>query len=772
MADTSNQGITPESTLQDVLDYQMSKAGGSLRSIIIRDRKGDCKIEPNVNVRFYNCTFSSLTCTKNNILFFRNCTLKGTSTSFDIEGATIIADKATSFESRCRFKNTSLQLIRSNIKATQVYTNVQLLSYNSTWTPVDTTAEDSKLGMIVTNSRIHSIKDTISKWDEFFIKASDKSFVKLDKSDISIQGNKSALASLKNSTGELWNIAKLRNIEGKDPEISFVHLENSSFLLNSATSFMATYSIFNTLNSNLLIEKATKLVSTKSSILKTKDSKIYIENSTELSTQASDKPLFLSSGSEVYTLKGVKEVKSVSKLFKFEKADISIYGDGTTTLQSQNDLILSSSTSDTDKATVRINRVASIKAANSGVFNVKNTSLNVNAVTLIESGSLGSTVLSCNNSSCIFSNITEVISKGDNAFQLEKNSALIAYGIQKVQGTNGTGIKAISNSKVLTKGVAVIEGKVAGISLENSSCIVKDTTKIIGNPVAITGDSSKIKLVNVETVEGDITGENFDVETTSTTPTISPALGKISLKGSISNMKDVFFDGPMSIGEATFENCIVKSKNATWTSTLTLKNSVFTDNINSSLQDVTLSGSILTNLLSKTKAVTGFNKSVITLSKGSSSNVTLQDFSTLLGYTTEIGDIALTASGTFLSAIKPSSVSLNGKSSFLGIGLDDLSLSFPSTDPAITAVGFFVNSGGNLGLQADDRIISEADFIKEDARQEIIEVAKIKISETVGSTSLFLDPIQLVGSATTITSFTVGASVISMTPTAVSITGF
>ena len=222
--------INNESTLQEVLDFQYSKAGGSLRSIIIRNRKGDCVVKPNVNVRFYNCTFSSFKSIENNIFFFRNCTFKGDPTNFNIEKASIIADQETSFETRIRFKNSSLQLMRTKNKASHIYENVQLFSYNSVWEPVEN-SEDT-VGIFADNSRLILIEDRISKWAECFIKATNKSFIKIDKPS-EINTNNKPFLNIKDSVIEVWNIKNLKDITQNNSENAVITLENSSFLLNS-----------------------------------------------------------------------------------------------------------------------------------------------------------------------------------------------------------------------------------------------------------------------------------------------------------------------------------------------------------------------------------------------------------------------------------------------------------------------------------------------------------------------------------------------------------
>ena len=68
---------------------------------------------------------------------------------------------------------------------------------------------------------------------------------------------------------------------------------------------------------------------------------------------------------------------------------------------------------------------------------------------------------------------------------------------------------------------------------------------------------------------------------------------------------------------------------------------------------------------------------------------------------------------------------------------------FSSGDPSITGVGFFINSGGNLGLQADNEILEESNYLREKLRSEIVKTAIIKIINIVGNSLVTIEPTQI-----------------------------
>ena len=747
MADTK---ITPESTLQEVLNYQYGTAGGSLRSIIIRNRSGECTVEPNTNVRFYNCTFSSFKSTKNNTFFFRNCTFEGNSTNFDIEGASIIADQNTTFKTKVRFKDTSLQLLENTIQATQVYENVQLFSYNCTWEP-SSSSSDKAVGISADNSRLLFLGDTFSKWEEYFLKAIGKTYIKIDKPSL-INTDSKPFLYLKDSAAEVWNIKKINDITSGDENTGFIKLENSQFLLNSETIFRTNSIYFDALTSYINIEKATKLISTNNSFFKTKNSTVQLNNLEQISSSSESKALFNSSGEENYFLSSVKELKSISKLFAFETINLRLMGDNTTIIQSEKDVTFTGE----GKSTILINNVDTIKAVNSSIFNLKNTILDVSNTKTVEAGSRQGYVLSSSNGSSIFSNINTIKSAGSDTMRVENQSNLTLLNVQEVTGTQENVLKALSNSKILCKKINSITGSTGCLYLENSSIILKDIPTIKGDTL-IDGSNSKVTIVNVETLDGDISGTNIEVKIVNTNPTGSSTVKDINLVNNSSSMKEIVFEGPVTLGKGYFENYIIRGKNVKWTDDVTLVNSIFLENINSSLQNLTLTNSILSNIKSTTGNITG-DKSVVELTKGSATDISLTTGSSVIGKSTSISDITITDGAGLLAASTPSTVALSGKSSLVGIGLNNLAATFSSGDPSITGVGFFINSGGNLGLQADNEILEESNYLREKLRSEIVETAVTKISSTVGSTSVTIEPTQILEVATTKISSTVSSS--------------
>ena len=751
--------INSESTLQEVLDFQYSKAGGSLRSIIIRNRKGDCIVKPNVNIRFYNCTFSSFKSTENNIFFFRNCTFKGEPTNFNIEKASIIADQDTSFETRIRFKNSSLQLMRTKNKASHIYENVQLFSYNSVWEPVENSTDT--VGIFADNSRLILIEDRISKWSEYFIKATNKSFIKIDKPS-EINTNNNPFLNIKDSVIELWNIKNLKDITQNNSGKAIISLDNSSFLLNSPSTLRTNGTYFESKNSKITIEKALKLISTNDSFFKTKDSNVLINGAEQVSSSSSSLPLFKSEGQENYILKNIKELKSVSKLITFEKADIKIIGDNSNTIQSEKDVIFSG----IDTSFLLIKDINTIKSISSSIFNIKNTTLNVDNINVIESTSPQGYILSSEKGSSTFSNIFSIKSSGEDLVRIENNSKLSLFNVKNIEGSGKNSIKVLSNSKVLCNNIEKIKSNEEAIYLENSEGIFKNIESIQGEK-ALNGVSSKARFFNVINIEGDIEGDRLDISfDTHTTPSI---VKKITLKGLPNNLKEASFSGLMSIKEAYFENYIIKNKNTKWEGNVSLKNAVFSENVNSSFENIALIDSVLNNIKTRTGQITA-DSSVVTLTKSLSSGISLNTLSSVIGHSSIINDLILTNSAASLMTTDIPSMVLSGKSSLLGAGLSSTTATFNSGDPSITGVGLFVNSGGNLGLQADNDIISEANYIREKSRSEIIEDAVVKISNIVGNTSVVVEPTQILESATNKISSIVASSSIITEPSQIVLT--
>lgn len=715
--------INNESTLQEVLDFQYSKAGGSLRSIIIRNRKGDCVVKPNVNVRFYNCTFSSFKSTENNIFFFRNCTFKGDPTNFNIEKANIIADQETSFETRIRFKNSSLQLMRTKNKASHIYENVQLFSYNSVWEPVENS--EDRVGIFADNSRLILIEDRISKWAECFIKATNKSFIKIDKPS-EINTNNKPFLNIKDSVIEVWNIKNLKDITQNNSENAVITLENSSFLLNSPNTLRTNGVYFDSKNSKITIEKVVKLISTNNSFFKTKDSTLIINGAEQASSSSSSLPLFKSEGQDNYILKNIKELKSVSKLITFEKADIKIIGDNSNTIQSEKDVIFSG----IDTSFLLIKDINTIKSISSSIFNIKNTTLNVDNINVIESTSPQGYILSSEKGSSTFSNIFSIKSSGEDLVRIENNSKLSLFNVKNIEGSGKNSIKVLSNSKVLCNNIEKIKSNEEAIYLENSEGIFKNISNIQGQK-ALKGISSKVKFVGVTTIEGEIEGDRLDISfIASATPS---TLDKITLTGTITNLKEASFSGPMTIKEAYFENYIIKNKNTKWEGNVSLKNAVFSENVNSSFENIALIDSVLNNIKTRTGQITA-NSSVLTLIKSPSSGVSLSTLSSVNGYSSIINSLTLEDSGASLITTDIPSMVLSGKSSLLGVGLNNTTATFNSGDPSVAGVGLFINSGGNLGLQADMEVITEANYIREKARAEIEEKATTLI--TIDATTI------------------------------------
>lgn len=756
MADSSKQ-ITPESTLQDVLDYQYSHPVSPLRSIVIRNRKGDCKVPENVNIRFYNCTFSSLNTTGNNTFFFRGCTFKGTSANFKIEGANIIADSGTSFETKCFFKNSTLQLLRCKISNTQSLEDVSLVSINNTWSAGP--SGDISVGLIAKNARIVSIKDYIEKWNDLFIRATDKTHIKLDNTiRISVGNNSSdkGLLFLKDSSAELWNIKAIPTIVGA--KVALFKLINSSLLINSESILNSDYSLFDCTNSSVFIEKSKKISSTKEDVVIQKDGIFDVKNVKEFSCSAPGKSLFNTKGTVKIALNNVKELSSVGKMFQFEKAFIYIFGDKTNTIQGQNDTLFTGS----EASTLILKNISSINSTNSNLFNIVDSTLNVSDIRTIQGSGSQSYVLNLLRSSAVFSKIDSISANGDNTFRVENSSNLSLLDVKKVENNVGNAVKLLYNSKLICKKVSQIIGKQSALDVERSFCIIKDCDKIIGTGgKAIVGNNSKLLLADIGTVTGNIEGEKLDVIFYNKQTNVISNIGDITIDATGGPSKELSFEGPLSVGTARFTNCIIRSTNVTWTGPVILTNSYFVENISSTFaQPITGNNSYLSGIGSTYKNITLGNKSVLDLIKSSAEVVSLTDWSSISGRSSQVSSLSITNTGASFLSSDVGPVSQSGKSSFLGLGLNNKNLTFLS-DPAITGVSFLTTSGGNLGLQADNEVILESNYIREYARAEIEETAQSRISSKVNNiSSVVIEPAQIISTSTNLIKLIATTSII------------
>jgi hypothetical protein len=765
MADSLKK-ITPESTLQDVLDYQYSHPVTPLRSIIIRDRNGECTVPKNVNVRFYNCTFSSFNCTENNTFFFRGCAFKGTSVNFKIEGANIIADGNTSFETKCQFKNTSLQLLRCKISSTQAFDNVQLVSINNTWT--GGSSGDNQVGIVAKNSRIISVRDYIENWANWFVTATTKTYIKIDSAiRVSVGRDSSSekgFLSLKESSADIWNIKALSGISSA--KSALFKLVDSSLFINTDTVFNSDYSIFDCTNSNVSIENSKKITSTKADVVLQKDGNFSIKNVQEFSCSANGKSLFKTTGLVNIKIDNVKELKCIGKMFDFEQAYIYIFGDKTGIIQGQNDTLFSG----TKASTLVLKNIDSISSTKSNLFNIVDSTLNVSTVKTITGAGTQSYVLKLLRSSATFSNINAISASGDDTFRVENSSNLSLLDVKKVENTRGNAINLLYNSKLICKQVSQIKGK---LNAESSFCIIKNCDKIIGiGGKAITGNNSKLLLADIGQVSGSISGNKLDVIFYNKQTSIVSDIGDITVDASGGPSKELSFEGPLTVGKANFTNCIIRGTNVTWNGAVTLTNSYFVENISSIFkQAITGNNSYVSGIGSIHKNISLNNNSVLDIIKGSAEVVSLTDGSSISGRSSTLSSLSITNTGASIMASTLGNVTQSGKSSFLGLGLNNKALTFAS-DPSITGVSFLTTSGGNLGLQADTEVITEGNYIRQFAREEITQTAPVKISSTVNSvTSVVIEPTQITSTATALMTLSVPTSSIIINPTSVTITG-
>ncbi len=802
-------------TLQEDIDFQLSSAGGNIYSFALSGLSGECKVPSNVNIRFLTCTFNSFTNTFNNIFYFKDCTFKDEG-DYTIIGASCIFDNCT-FDSVVNLKACKVELIKCNINKDLNLISTSLESTRSTF------KSEEGLNAIYAKegSRVVSTLDFYDGWTETLWKAEEDCFIKVSKPS-SIDNVKKSFANIATrSVLDIYDASSLKIEEGDAAVAAFTVDTNSVLTLNTIFDINVKANIIKSTKSKVELINIDTITSTDGKIFEATDSAFALNSIDKFSSKT---PSEFTNSKVLLT--NFSEFNSNEDIFKGCGLNITIIGNGDSSLTSKNGSILNTSSCNTSNRVI-FEKIKNIISENSTAITIKNTSISLNYITKIESGASGYAIKAIN--SIITSKYcTQITGGGDDAILISNDSVLSIKNCDLLNlksGATGNALNIDTGSDAYLNNVVTITGVASGIKLQNNSaCTLNkiDELKgsegdgiqigrscnlnceeinlisgISGSGIKSIGEESAIYLKNIKKIEGlssngieltstDLYVDNYGINISDNPKIFGSSTGINAVNNKEKDSYTIKLNGPLTL-DSNGSNSINASKYIIKLLGITLNNDFISTD--STLEDthcnfkkkLNAGSTIINSTSSKIGDTINLSDESIYVNNKTTigSDITLLDSLINLKLSTVSGDITLTNSSglaelatlgsatindSFLGAFATtlSDVTHSGIATYLGGATSGTDLSF-SQDASISGTTAALTAeGGNLGLQAEQTL-----FIKSlDLDAEIRNNMDITTQAAININS---DTTLDLTAATTITS-TVGGSSITIATAQIDVT--
>jgi hypothetical protein len=761
MADTSNQESPPRKTLQNEVDFHFGKAGGYQYSFVVKNKTGDCKLPPFVNVRFIECDISSLQADSTNILYFLNCTFKEGTGKFTFKKSAIIAE-ATEFNNKTEFNQCKLEFIDCDITQTLTLKDVSFLkSLHCSW---DGEGTEKTYGVVLDGSRFESYDDSWGTWTSYSIRAKNKSFAKVT-SPSEITGTNSFAWADTNSGIYMSTLPDMETTDTNEDALFFI--DSSILEIYNGLKITSKTDLFYATDSKITIRGVDKLESTDNGVGEFVNCVVDIAQIPEILAEdesrgegfyATDSDIIIKEVDKITVSKNLLVLDNTSFLFigtPFDYTDTEAEGTVFTTKSDSGSSFDISNSSDATLKNVKeilsktasasaislnssklsVSNCQSISGPGGSIFHLETDSdLLLDSIQSIENTE-GNFVFSLSNRCRLFAdNVVEMNSVANTVLSLEKGSFAIISNFETMSA-NGDTVK-IDDSSLLLKNCteSITSATTKAISLQTKGRVnlydIPEISSDADSAIFIGAPGCQIEIKNVPLISGSgygiqgIAGANITIDNSEVEDATID--GGLSVQSSVAGNYTLSMKGPMTIsGDTAISRYIVDYSGITFDGDVTFTDSIVTEKASKFEGDLTAIGTTINSVLIETKGdITVTDYSVLTglkyWAKGATSIIksAVAVFASSFedvdlshgGFSFDIGKAGdITAENSFIKTFGGSlgNVSYTGNSTLLGGALEPVTIS-PPTDEQLGDVTAFFTTGGNMGLEADETLFMEA----------------------------------------------------------------
>lgn len=782
-------------TLQQEIDYQVSKAGGEMHTFIIKDKTGDCTIPDYVNARLINCKLNSLKVSQDNILYFGNCTFNKSSGQFSAENAAIILENTT-INNKTSFSNCKLEFNTSTLNQTILLDNkTYLKTFTNSWKGVS--GNNNKIAVSLNNgSRLESYRDVWENWSDNIWQVTNQSFAKISEAlSIKSGSGNNGLASVDTGSACILSHPPVINIVGNSDPL-FTVANGSRLELYNPQNITADGVIFDLLYSKLIFREIPTLTSNHATVFSLTSSIADGTNIDKILSNGDD--LVTATENSILNLNNFNSLKSTGgKVFNLTDSTVKLVGplfdytdDSATgaSIEGQTDVAISCTNSD-----IFLKYIKSISSGSSKAISLVNTVLYGSGINSLSSGSDGATVDTDNSQftlidvktikgigeACVAArhaskgslvNVGEIncTGAGSPAIDIANHSAVVVKNVGSVIG-QANGILLTNYSSVILKGLNAVKATDSGSISVGAGCRVAASqivnfTCSSGPAITNTGVGGRISLNDIQNISGNpfgvsLTAGDFELDNSGITDQVSTVSG-ISIKnsGPLGSYTAKII-GPVNVsganaleatnyvieesgviwsGDTFITSCIINEKLINYTGQLVVRGASYFDQISSVVSGLltVAENSSYNTANSSIHGNTNIENSIITALSSTFSVVDLFDRA---GFTLDcgnVGDIAIEDSFIRVFADKVGTVDPYGKSTVLAGSGQGINIVFESDGPFANPIAAFTASGGDLMMQADNNVIIEGDQFYGYFRTSVVWEAQTEIICAVGTSQL------------------------------------
>lgn len=545
------------------------------------------------------------------------------------------------------------------------------------------------------------------------------------------------MRSNKRSIGELTNsmidFSMVPSVESTSDSNNMFELVNSTITFSSLSALKSKGTVFNLNQSNINFVSNSFDYNSSSAIGAT------IESTKAAAIIAINSKLFC---------KNLKYIKSAThQAITLTKS--SFNGVNITDIMSGD----TGGTIEGDTAYLNLTNVKNITGKGSnGITLTKSKALLLNVETIKSVGSAGAGINATNSSSVICRNIKTVYGP-DKGVAADSSSSVIFKGKgSTITGQKISGVSVGTSCRVSLSDITKIEGVLSGAdgvtagkgSLSKSRISIKDVKEIKGNLASGNGISIQdgdLFIDNSGLEEATVSGGTSGITLYSNNGVYNATIiGPMTVKGPVALSakgyqvyeQGILWDGDISLNEAILEGILTKCTRSF------IGTRSYTNFLNSEIDsDVNLtSSSVMKLITSSVGGAANLTQSIVDATLSTLKAATLNNRAGLIMDSSNVGDVSLSDSYFRGFGSKTGAISLDGKSSAFGGSSQSATINFLSGDATYTdPIAYFVTAGGDLVLQADQKIRTESLVFEGNYRDDHIQesISDITIKSTNGN---------------------------------------
>lgn len=742
--------MVERSSLQSYIDDNLQDIEESCYSFVCVSKQGDCVIPENVCIRFIDCNISNIVSQGNNVLNFDNCTFTGNRSSFT--NSVVNINNSPMISSKLELNNSKLYIADCKAVSNTILLNKN--SYCKSHTNLYSSTEVDSVFIISDGSKVESYKDEFQNFNGPLFNVKNKSYMKIS-------------SPIFSTVGSLCTVDTLSELE----------LYELNYFTGQPSKYLATV----TNKSKLKLHTISDLIISKATAITLIDSSCFLNNITKIFTEktfidSNNSTIDIINADYIYNASDdlFKCTNSVLNLYDIDKIEakqgncfnligtdlVYINNYKTAVLTSTSGSVITSQNSSLNiQPKLYLNNFSSISASRSPAFLIKTTSLKLTNISQIVS--IDRVISASNKSTVILSDIQEIVSYGNTCIYLEDQTKAFIYYITKLSGYDN--VVFCSDGIVYIKSVDDLISLNIGVSLLNDSSLFLDNIKnLYGSNIGIKAANTQGGKVEIKN-NCNITGEaeaavhalcdiTIDGGTLTSSQNAFVANNNIC---NLSNITKIDKNIKTELSVLTITNChnvvgvlnttasVVATNNCNMENLDCFNKSVITNNNSTYSKDVTIRGSILTNLLSNLVSISKANNSVI---------------QTYLSSIT--GEVVLEQSSLFNLGSAINSIDLQDRSTLIGGTFSTATpgtIKTPKDGNFINPAGAFIVGEGELALSSSVAVLLRTALFEGKIRDNIslkIDATAADISKkceiVVGPSSITVDPSLILLKATSV----------------------